>query len=141
MAAAVAFLGGDDSRLEVTDIRGIWVASDEAEAVGIIKEIAPSYLPNVDNTTVLSVSGGVEGGPKANQTATRTGREVSNKHERCREEGGKVGEVGVHRAIDVETKKKVEKTKKQKTTLIVLFRKAVVLVKAQTLLLTAVVIS
>lgn len=82
MAAAVAFLEGDNSGLEVTDITGIWVASDEAEAVGIIKEIAPSYLPNVDNTTVFSVSGGVEGGPKANQTTTRTGREVRNKHER-----------------------------------------------------------
>lgn len=78
MAAAVAYLEGDDSQLEVADIKGIWVASDEAEVVNTIKSIAPSYLPNVDNATILSISGsgGVEGGPEVDQTATLAGKEV-----------------------------------------------------------------
>ena len=66
----------EDSQLEVPDIKGIWVASDEATVVDTIKAIAPSYLPNVDSTAVFSVSGGIEGGPKVSQTATRTDKEV-----------------------------------------------------------------
>eukprot|EP00903_Cladosiphon_okamuranus_P007639 g7408.t1 len=74
--AAVAYLDGNHSQLRVTDIRGIWVASDEAGVVDRIKEIAQSYLPNVQKSAIVWASGGVEGGPKINRTATRTDKET-----------------------------------------------------------------
>lgn len=81
--AAVAYLDGNHSHLRVTDIRGIWVASDEAGVVDRIKEIAQSYLPNVQKSAIVWASGGVEGGPKINRTATRTDKEVMSKRREC----------------------------------------------------------
>lgn len=72
----MAYLEGEESELNVEDIRGIWVASDDSEVVERIKAIAPSYLPNVSNNTIFWAAGGVEGGPKISQTATRTDKEV-----------------------------------------------------------------
>lgn len=74
--AAVTYLQGEESQLDVEDIRGIWVASDDSGVVDRIKAIAPSYLPNVGNSTIFWASGGVEGGPEISQTATRTDKEV-----------------------------------------------------------------
>eukprot|EP00903_Cladosiphon_okamuranus_P005843 g5784.t1 len=76
LSAAVAYLEGQESQLNVEDIRGIWVASDDSGVVDRIKEIAPSYLPNVDNSTIFWASGGVEGGPDISQTQTRTDKET-----------------------------------------------------------------
>lgn len=72
----MAYLEGRESQLNVEDIRGIWVASDDSGVVDRIKEIAPSYLPNVDNSTIFSASGGVKAGPEISRTATRTDKEV-----------------------------------------------------------------
>lgn len=83
--AAVAYLDGNDTQLRVADITGIWVASDEAGVVDRVKEIAPSYLPNVNNNAIVWVSGGVEGGPTLSQTATRTDKEVKSKRRECQE--------------------------------------------------------
>lgn len=94
--AAVAYLDSDDSQLGVTDIRGIWVASDEAGVVDSIKEIAPSYLPNVEDSAIVWASGGVEGGPKLDRTATRTDKEVKRKRKGCSEIRGGWG-VSRHR--------------------------------------------
>lgn len=76
LSAAVTYLEGDETELKVEDIRGIWVASDDSGVVDRIKEIAPRYLPNVDNSTIFWASGGVEGGPEIRGTATRTDHEV-----------------------------------------------------------------
>lgn len=77
--AAVAYLEGEESQLNVEDIKGIWVASDDDRVVEIIKALAPSYLPNVDNSTIYWASGGVEGGPELGRMATRTDKAVSPK--------------------------------------------------------------
>lgn len=77
------YLDGGESELNVEDIRGIWVASDDSEVVGRIKEIAPNYLPNVDNNAIFWASGGVEGGPEISRTATRTDKEVGGEKQ-CR---------------------------------------------------------
>lgn len=76
LEAAVEFLEGDDSQLSVGDIKGIWVASDEPKVVTKVKEIARDYLPNVSEDDVFWASGGVEGGPEIERTATRTDKEV-----------------------------------------------------------------
>ncbi|CAM9400430.1 unnamed protein product, partial [Hapterophycus canaliculatus] len=74
--AAVAYLEGDESELGVEDITGIWIASDDSRVVDEIKVLAPSYLPRVDNSTIFWASGGVEGGPEVERTATRTDKQT-----------------------------------------------------------------
>lgn len=76
LEAAVEFLEGDDSQLSVGDIKGIWVASDEPKVIAKVKQIAPDYLPNVSEDDIFWASGGVEGGPEIERTATRTDKEV-----------------------------------------------------------------
>eukprot|EP00752_Nemacystus_decipiens_P018203 g16332.t1 len=76
LSAAVEYLDGGESELDVEDIRGVWVASDDSGVVDRIKEIAPKYLPNVDNNTIFWASGGVEGGPEISRTSTRTDKET-----------------------------------------------------------------
>lgn len=72
----MVYLESDDCDLTVEDIKGIWVASDDRQVVDRVREIAPSYLPNVTSDSIFWASGGVEGGPDISQTATRTDREV-----------------------------------------------------------------
>ncbi|CAN0312629.1 unnamed protein product [Ectocarpus sp. 12 AP-2014] len=76
LEAAVEFLEGDDSQLSVGDIKGIWVASDEPKVIAKVKKIAPDYLPNVSEEDIFWASGGVEGGPEIERTATRTDKET-----------------------------------------------------------------
>lgn len=76
LSTAVAYLKGDESELNVEDIRGIWIASDDPEVVGKVKELAPGYFPNVQNSAIFWASGGVDGGPEILRTATRTDKET-----------------------------------------------------------------
>ncbi|CAM9692366.1 unnamed protein product [Scytosiphon promiscuus] len=77
LGAAVAYLEGDESgELGVEDIKGIWVASDDSQVVDKIKGLAPSYLPGVDNSTIFWASGGIDGGPEVQKTATRTDKQT-----------------------------------------------------------------
>lgn len=89
LSAAVAYLEGDETQLNVEDIRGIWVASDDSGVVDRIKEIAPSYLPNVDNSTIFWAAGGVEGGPEIPRVTTRTDKEVQTQERREAERSGR----------------------------------------------------
>lgn len=51
LAAAIEYLEDDKNELNAEDIMGIWVASDDSTVVERVKEIAPFYLPNVENGT------------------------------------------------------------------------------------------
>ena len=82
------YLDGGESELNVEDIRGIWVASDDSGVVERIKEIAPSYLPNVESNAIFWASGGVEGGPEILRTATRTDKEVGGGEQDIRRSQG-----------------------------------------------------
>ncbi|CAB1104168.1 GT23 [Ectocarpus sp. CCAP 1310/34] len=76
LETAVEFLEGNDSQLSVGDIKGIWVASDEPKVIAKVKQIAQDYLPNVSEGDIFWASGGVEGGPEIERTATRTDQET-----------------------------------------------------------------
>lgn len=86
----MAYLEGEESQLNVEDIRGVWVASDDDRMVEIVREIAPSYLPNVENSTIYWASGGVEGGPDLRRMATRTDRAVNRKGMRVEVESTRI---------------------------------------------------
>ena len=77
------YLDGGESELDVKDIRGIWVASDDSGVVDRIREIAPDYFPNVDNNTIIWASGGVEGGPNVSEIATYISEEVGGEEILC----------------------------------------------------------
>ena len=77
------YLDSGESKLDVMDIRGIWVASDDSGVVDRIREIAPNYLPNVDNNAIFWASGGVEGGPQVKDIATYVAREVRGGWKGC----------------------------------------------------------
>lgn len=95
----MGYLESNDTDLAVEDIKGIWVASDDAEVVARVKEIAPSYLPNVSNDTIFWASGGVEGGPDISRLATRTDHEVR---------AGRVGSAQAKRGTRTEVEVGVE---------------------------------
>lgn len=78
MVAAVKYLEETNKNiLNVEDIGGIWVASDDSATVEKVKEIAPNYFPNVGNNTIYWITGGVQGGPERQETATHTDKAVS----------------------------------------------------------------
>lgn len=74
----MAYLEEEESELNVEDIKGIWVASDDDSVVQRLREVAPSYLPNVDTSNIYWASRGVEGGPEIFRTATYTSKAVSD---------------------------------------------------------------
>lgn len=67
---------GDNAVHNVGDIRGIWIASDDNGVVEKVKEIVPNFFPNVEKSMIYWISGGVQGGPKVEQTATQTNEAV-----------------------------------------------------------------
>lgn len=79
MATAVAYLETAESQVNVEDIRGIWVSSDDGGVVGRVKEIAPDYFPNVEVNAIFWADGGVEGGPEVNVVPTQSAYEARHR--------------------------------------------------------------
>lgn len=80
LSAAVEYIQGGDAEdgLSIEDIKGIWVASDDPSAVEEVRAVAPMYLPNVDNSSIVCVSGGVEGGPDQDGVQTYSSHQVNS---------------------------------------------------------------
>lgn len=76
MSAAVEYLDGGKSEFGVTDIRGIWVASDDSGVVDRIKDLIPNFLPNVEKNNIVWVSGGVKRRSKFSSIPTSTKLQV-----------------------------------------------------------------
>ena len=58
-------------------IKGIWVASDEAEMINEVHALAGTYFPGVLSEDIVFVDGGVPGGVKTSNMTTHSHQQVS----------------------------------------------------------------
>ena len=77
LAEAASFLQQEPTGTSVGAIKGIWVASDEAEMINEVHALAGTYFPGVLSEDIVFVDGGVPGGVKTSNMTTHSHQQVS----------------------------------------------------------------
>lgn len=60
----------------VRSIKGIWIASDDPDAVDEVREVYPRFFPNVESELIVWASAGVEGALETRRVVTHSDRQV-----------------------------------------------------------------
>lgn len=72
LAEAVRYLGQEPDGTSVSDIKGIWVASDDSDVVNEVRALAGAYFPGVRSEDIVYADNGVPGGVPTSNRPTRS---------------------------------------------------------------------
>lgn len=76
LAEAVRYLEQESDGTSVSDIKGIWVASDASDVVNEVRALAGAYFPGVLGEDIVYVDDGVAGGVQTSEMTTRSEYQV-----------------------------------------------------------------
>lgn len=76
LAGAVRYLDQEANGISVDDIKGIWVASDDATVVDEVRTQAHWYFPSVLSEDIVYIAGGVPGAAQFSSVTTESKQQV-----------------------------------------------------------------
>ena len=79
----MSYLAQEPNGTKASDIKGIWVASDDVAVVDKVRSLAGAYFRSVRNEDIVFVDGGVPGGPKQSKVTTHSDIQVKHIGSAC----------------------------------------------------------